>query len=103
MTCKRRNLPPTQWLFQPQPENLPSSTNLLNIGAKSFLNISSARSSRVSASDQWIENAPEVRNFHGFLSANPDLKDAFDSLDRLAAADLPVVIHGETGLRGSSV
>ncbi len=55
------------------------------------------RASRASAFDRWIEDAPELRNFHGFRSANPDLQDAFDALDRLAAADLPVLIYGETG------
>ncbi len=56
-----------------------------------------ARSSRASELRKWIEDKPEVRNFHGFLSANPDLKDTFDALDRLTAADLPVLIYGETG------
>lgn len=36
-------------------------------------------------------------DFHGFWSANPDLRDAFDALRGLARTDLPVLIRGETG------
>ena len=54
---------------------------------------------RMSASQlsKWIDEKADARNFHGFLSANPDLRDAFEALERLAAADLPVLICGETG------
>lgn len=36
-------------------------------------------------------------SFHGFLSANPDMKDIFEALLKLRGSDLPVLISGETG------
>lgn len=36
-------------------------------------------------------------SFHGFVSANPDIKDIFDALRELSRSELPVLIYGETG------
>ncbi len=41
---------------------------------------------------------PEPQEFHGMLSANPDVLDLFDALRRLSNADIPVLICGETGV-----
>lgn len=44
--------------------------------------------------------APEslkVEAFEGLVSANPDMKDLFDSARSLAQANLPILIRGETG------
>lgn len=38
-----------------------------------------------------------VEDFHGFRSANPDLRDMFESIRNLASSDLPCLICGETG------
>ncbi len=46
--------------------------------------------------EQYLRPA-ETEDFHGFVSANPDLRDAFETLRRVAESDLPVVLHGETG------
>jgi DNA-binding NtrC family response regulator len=39
----------------------------------------------------------ELADFHGFLSANPDLHDLFDQVRGLSRSALPVLICGETG------
>ncbi|MEM7230989.1 MAG: sigma-54-dependent Fis family transcriptional regulator [Planctomycetota bacterium] len=38
------------------------------------------------------------QDFHGFVSANPDLKDVFDDIRRLSTSDVPVLLRGETGV-----
>ena len=41
---------------------------------------------------------PSVEVVHGFLTANPDLKDLFDTVRSLERSSLPVIIHGEAGV-----
>ena len=43
------------------------------------------------------ESTEEVEDLHGFISANPDIRDLFDSIRNLGASDLPILIQGETG------
>ncbi len=45
------------------------------------------------------ESVPEpvLEDFHGFRSANPDLRDSFELLARTSSSRLPVLIVGETG------
>ena len=46
----------------------------------------------------WFDEPPEVERLHGFVTANPDLRDLFDQIRQMADADLPVLILGETGV-----
>src|SRR5688572_28334261 len=43
------------------------------------------------------ELTEEVEDLHGFISANPDIRDLFDTIRNLGPSDLPILIHGETG------
>src|SRR5262245_28034512 len=42
-----------------------------------------------------VQVKPEA--FHGLLSANPDIRDLFDTVRSIASSDLPVLLSGETG------
>ena len=66
--------------------------------------VSAVRHARTSRRDRrerelesLLDTPAEAEEFHGFLSANPDLQDAFSVLRRLERADIPIVIWGETG------
>lgn len=73
-------------------------SRLYELGAISdpALDLAPARLSNAQA-ERYLEVSPEVRDFHGFRSANPDLHDMCEGLHSLADAGLPVLISGDTG------